>query len=161
MFCSKCGIKLQEEKKQEEVRPDEELPMNWYKFVIYFEIWSGFVMYLIMGFVLLTGYDNEFMYYRYPELQNVNVSFSLIFFAIAVWVLMIRQKLVKFKKDSSDSYIICSIISNVVLLIYNIIICDVINTNVAEYVVNFAAMAVVTACEYFYFKKRKHLFIND
>jgi len=147
------------------------LPMNWFKFLIYFSLFAGGVLDIISGFSLISGISyGEYKNYYYSffgGLQAFDIIFGLMTIGVGVYLFITRFQLSGYKKKGPMFAVLVYAINAGVTLIqligYIIILGDsfdfsssIFSRNVIMIIVN---LAMVFANKV-YFDKRKHLFVN-
>lgn len=149
-----------------------DMPMNWFKFIIYFQLFAGCVLSVILGFVSLTGaqYDGyaEMVYRFFPDLQTADVLYGLMLIAAGVFAIVARGRLSKFCENGPKmyyGYLIAQIVIPIIYLVMaNSALGDVTRYANIDYTSTYANLgtnAVMLACNVIYFNKRKHLFVNS
>ena len=126
-FCTNCGAKVGETAVAE---PAVQLPMKWYKFLIYFALFLGAVVNLISGVNFLTGNiyvvqsageaSAELVYTYFSGLQTVDMVYGIGMIAIAAYGIYTRFMLAKFKAVAPKCVVILYIVGAVWGLIYNL-----------------------------------------
>ncbi len=123
MFCTKCGASLPEDAlvcmecgtsvsdmKTEplEIPLDNlNLPMKWYKFLIYFSLIAGAILNVFTGIQFLTGslyeiapgVSAEMVYDAFPGLKGVDMAMAFASFFTAAFGLYTRHRLATYRKD--------------------------------------------------------------
>lgn len=145
-------------------------PMKWFKFLIYFSLWAGAVLNLLNGILFLTGaqYEGakELVYALYSGLQTVDVVTGLLCIALAIFGIVTRFALAKYKKVGPKLLIIGYVGVIVVNLFYVVGTSIVLPELVGEiidyqsYIVGCIGNAVMIILNYIYFNKRSHIFVN-
>lgn len=171
-FCPNCGAT--QDVQQNGFQPNSnmydtqhvELPMNWYKFLIYFALFLGAISNAYTGIQMLTGAHYEgsatYVYAFYSSLKVIDIVVGIACIGLAVLAIVVRQKLANFKSDGPRFLTILYVASIAVSLIYILLITIVVGngvfniSNVAS-VISSGAMIFVNKI---YFEKRQHLFVN-
>ena len=159
------------------------LGMNWYKFIIYFQLFACAVINLFVGSMYISGeiynlqsasdnYSSHFGYsvskliYEYfSELKAIDVMYGIISLGIAVFAIVVRMRLAKFKKDGPIFYYILQGVSIVASIIYMTIFI-IIMSDIREFTIPSSLISSLTTSiillviNIIYFNKRKHLFVN-
>lgn len=149
------------------------MPMNWFKFIIYFQLFASCVLNVISGFVVLTGShyggDAEAVYRIFSGLQTADILYGLMLLGIAVFAIVVRTRLAKFSSNGPKMYLGFLGASIVIPIIYLVAANMAISESYwGRYVeldytspsVNIATSVILLCCNVAYFNKRKHLFVN-
>ena len=89
----------------------KELGMEWFKFIIYFQLFAFCIIALYNGFKQLLGIYNvegkdvsRIIYNSYPNLRIIDIIFGIIFIVIGVAAIFVRFQLAEFKKNGPIFY---------------------------------------------------------
>lgn len=142
------------------------LPMKWYKFVIWVQLFLNALSMLGSGVLTITGLQygesREWVYYFYGGMRVLDVIVGLIAGVLCVGAIYVRQQLAKFKRNATKLYIyyLIAVLSLQVLyiLLTSLIIGSLALT--ASDAGGIIGSAVLIMCNYVYFMKRQHLFVN-
>lgn len=190
-FCLKCGTELQTSSSiyesanqsgecgysnvsSDSVPLKNEYPMKWFKFLIYFALFFGaliefvYGMNYIMGTIYLSQTGGqvtaEMVYAMYgTPLKIWDVLYGLIMLATAVFSIITRFKLAKFKQNGPKFLYILYIAGAALALVYNIgvaLITDVEGIFNVPYIISIIFTGIVVFANYKYFSKRDKLFCN-
>lgn len=199
-FCAYCGTVLQDEQKfcpncgapsgEEVTRTGnsytpppayapanslgvQELPMNWYKFVIWFQLFANALLNAISSVTAVTGAQYagaaEQVYTFVPMLKPVDLIYGSLLLGCAIFALVVRGRLKKFCKDGPVLYYVLFIIQMVLTVVYLVATSAVISgsilansyePNYASTISSLLSTVVMLVCNVIYFNKRKALFIN-
>ena len=190
-FCENCGAALQgdavgyEAANQNDIYGDSKssvyakslknkYPMKWFKFLIYFALFFGafieFVMGLnyIMGTIYLAQTNGnvsaEMVYAIYgTPLKIWDVIYGLTILGAAVFSIITRFALSKYKKNGPKFLYILYIAGAVLGLIYNIgvvLITGIGGTAIFTSSVGMIMTGIIVFANYKYFSKRSELFCN-
>lgn len=151
------------------LKPD--LPMKWYKFLIYFSLFVVAASYLLAGIMnftgnsfLLFGFDSETLYSTNDGLRILDIGYGIVYIAMIPFVMYVRSSLSDFKKGAPDIFYICSAADCVITVSYivfsQIITEDSILQEAGEIVGDILGKITYIALNINYFNKRKHLFVN-
>ena len=138
---------------------NKELGMKWFHFLIYFVLWLNAGAYVLLGFLLL-GF----------AVDTLDMVYAGILLGFAVFCLITRSRLAKFKKGAPGCLYAVYILGNVVLvLFFNIISWMVTSGSLTDLVAMLldpsllsaiVGTIIAVAINKVYFNKRKHLFVN-
>ena len=165
-----------EEYKEMTQSSKSELGMKWFKFLIYFILFSEAAENLAQAvsliFNLKIEYFQELFDLKYfdGDMRAFGIFFGFIYLIPAVSAVFIRFDLAKFKKGSPTKYIVFEIYSQIITWVYSLFIalCKLEGFPVTTLIRAFIAVTVGCVLGGFiyiypnvvYFKNRKHLFIN-
>lgn len=150
-------------------QPQTELPMNWFNFIIYFQLFASCVMAAYTAITMITGsiWDSQgipgsLVYAMFPSLRIICIITGIAEIGVAVVSILCRQKLAGFKKGGPQLYwglMAANIVLSLFLLIaFSAVLGEpVISTNAVTQLVVGAVMLGVNIV---YFRKRMHLFVN-
>lgn len=185
-FCGVCGKAVEEPEKVESVAvtpqaekvktvpPMPELPMKWFKFIIYAQLFLSALSLVFSGFMKITGLeygaDAEYFYYFCPPIKVIDIVYGLLLLAVAALAIVIRQKLAHYKAGAPNIYIAYPAILAAVNFAY-IIAQIVALAGVSSIEMDIAVIigqiwgsilqcGILIPVNYVYFKKRRHLFVN-
>ena len=88
----------------------DELPMKWYKFLIYFALFFAAIIDLINGIKYISGnqygstYLNELVYIKFPTLKPIDIMMGIVMILIGIASIITRCH------DTSFSYMISFLI---------------------------------------------------
>ena len=189
-FCENCGAALQvdtagyEAANQNDIYGDSKssdyakalnkYPMKWFKFLIYFALFFGAFIELVMGLNYIMGtiyfaqtngkVSAEMVYAIYgTPLKIWDVAYGLIMLGAAVFSIITRFALSKYKKNGPKFLYIVYIAGAVLGLIYNIgvvLITGVDGTVIFPSFVSMIMTGIIVFANYKYFSKRSELFCN-
>ena len=137
----------------------KELGMKWFHFLIYCVLWLNAGVCALLGFLLLGLVGDAF-----------TTAYGIAMLAFAVFCLITRSRLAKFKKGAPGCLYAFYILGDVVLvLVFNIISWMVTGGSLNDLVImlldpafisNVVGMIIMVSLNKVYFNKRKHLFVN-
>lgn len=145
-----------------------ELPMRWYKFLIYFSLWISAATNIMYGVRYIGGMEQtEEMIAQFPMLKTVDLFYGILTLGMGVLALFTRFALANYKKSAPKLIVGLYTYGFVISLVYNVVVLaltssiyepvDFIITGMSvgtSFIMNIAMIA----CNYVYFKKRKRLF---
>lgn len=180
MYCENCGNQILDETKpcsscgqMPEKRYDDgegpklvDYPMKWFKFLIYFSLFFGAVVNLINSFPYFTGTmygENMYLVYMiYPAQKAVDVTFGIIMIALAIYQIVTRFALARYKACGPKMLYILYASSVVFEFLYCAVATAVTGINCFDWVGLIARLVVAVlfiALNYKYFKKREAYFV--
>lgn len=188
-YCSNCGVPQQPySQKPYQQAPNRsyqpvsnqpyggsnELPMKWFKFVIYFQLFANCVMNAISAISTFSGgqyQGNAELVYSYIDgLKGVDTIYGVLLLGLAVFAIIARTRLAKFCVDGPKSYHILLVAQMAVSVFYIIAVNSAVsNSFIAAYyepdytsvIGSLVGTGAMLACNIAYFKKRIHLFVNN
>ena len=149
-----------------------EMGMKWHKFLIYFSLWAGAVLYVISGMLLITGgiynssgVSSSMIYAYYGSLKTVDVIFGLLYIALACYLIYTRFQLARFKFGAPSKLTICYVLGVVIAVAYmigvssatDLSISDMMDSRTTTQIITSIAMIIINKV---YYDKRSHLFVN-
>lgn len=151
--------------------PSSLLPMNWYKFLIYFGLFAGAVLNAINGIQLLSGsiYDGaaELVYYVFEDLKTVDVLAGLAMLALAGFGIYTRMRLAGYCSNGPQMLTYLYVASAVASLLYIIGVnaalgdySSYLEMDYSSYIVSLVTSAVMVFANKTYFQKRASMFVN-
>ena len=191
-FCPSCGATVQGAPGQQPVpyNPQPNLPMKWFKFVIWVQLFLAALYALSNAVRFLTGttFGNKTdLYYEMLNgLRATDIVFGLMYVGIIVLAIYVRQQLAGFKKGAPEHYLRFIIIANAVGIAYAFAIIVIVVTTLTDaipglsfsdvigmmaddpdvqsgfiqLVVPLIVLIVMYVLNKIYFDKRAHLFVN-
>ena len=137
----------------------KEMGMKWFHFLIYCVLWLNAGVCALLGFLLLGLVGDAF-----------TTAYGIAMLAFAVFCLITRSRLAKFKKGAPGCLYAVYILGNVVLvLFFNIISWMALSGSLTDLVAMLldpsllsaiVGTIIAVAINKVYFNKRKHLFVN-
>lgn len=143
-----------------------ELPMRWYKFVIWVQLFLNALLNVVSGIMTMTGahYQGQatVVYMVYGSLKGLDIVMGIITFALAGGAIWVRQMLSKFKKMGPTAYVILLASNGIISLLYAIMVSAIIRLNTFNATVISQIIVNIALCigNYIYFNKRKDMFVN-
>lgn len=178
-FCTKCGSQMSEGQTvcpacgaaQGASGSQPDMPMKWYKFLIYFALFAGAVINGIQGILLVTGkyYDviagngaSALVYMFYGSLRFIDIIFGLALIGVAVIAVMTRQKLAGYSADGPKMLMTYYVLSTAVSVVYALLASIVTGQNFfsGSVLLSLVISIVMIFINKVYFEKRAHLFNN-
>ena len=165
-YCPYCGWHVSGEQSWAPAPYREEMPLKWFKFIIYVQLFLNALGYLITGMQLLTGLlygqYRAAAYAGYPGLQAVDVIMGILSLGLMVMALVVRQKLAKFRRGAPRLYLIWIAAGIVVGVFYLVAASLVLGQLVmtGSIVGNLLGNVLLILLNLVYFQKREHLFVN-
>ena len=180
LVCPRCGAEMsvyarRTHESGADANPYTSLvPMNWYKFLIYFSIYASAITSFVSGIMFLTGYiysiqsgGNTNAYMIYVQFGKGLMLSDMVYGALsvvyAVFGLVVRKRLASFKKNSPVLFYIWCAMGIIISAGYAIaigIFGGVPNSFGASFIPQIITEAVYIYINYIYFSKRKQFFVN-
>lgn len=145
-----------------------ELPMNWYKFLIWIALWINAAANIMFGVQYIGGSaQTEEILAAFPILKTVDIVYGVLTVGLAVLALYTRFALAGYKRNAPKLIVGVYAYGLVTSLIYNIAVLMITSSaydqvtliiTLMSVIVSTALSAAMVGCNYVYFKKRKHLF---
>ena len=146
------------------------LPMNYYKFAIWVQLFLGALVYAVQGLGLLFGFwyeavsgiNAQWFYLFVPAMLIVDILFGLLYLAMAVGAVYTRQQMAHFKKNGPDLYYLFLIAGMVLSFLYAVlqgIICST-GSGISSAISSLVGSGVVLVLCRIYFEKRRSMFCN-
>jgi hypothetical protein len=150
-----------------------EMPMKWYKFLIYFALFFAAFLNVYNGIQILTGSQytyngndqSDLVYSYFSGLKVIDFIYGLLILGLAVFLIITRQKLKNFSKQG-PKFIMVLYIANIgfslfylftVTIITDIKLSELLTTRFITSIIVALVMIFVNKS---YFDKRVHLFVN-
>ena len=178
-FCLKCGTALQTTEGNNvgygySIPAKPEYPMKWFKFLIYFALFFGAFLEFCFAISYFTGsiyfsqtngqVSAEMVYGMYgAPLKILDVLYGVVTLGAAVFSIVTRFRLAKFKANGPKCLYILYIVGGLAGLVYNIgvsMITGVSGIFNSSFISSIVATAIVVWANYKYFSKRDELFNN-
>lgn len=147
-------------------------PMKWYKFLIYFGLWAGAVLNALTAISSFMGTQYgesvDQVYAKFGGLRILDICHGVLLLVFAAFLIFVRFQLAGYKKNAPQLLLIAYAASFVIEIIYLILgfvvlsksdvsFSDVVGSSGIGSVIS---MVVVILTNKVYFDKRKHLFVN-
>lgn len=165
---SQKGDLLFNEKNETSSNQNQELPMNWFQFVIYIQLFVNMVLNLVNAGNLIGGIiyikqgtEATTVYSMYPKLVVTDKLCGVMYLALVVLAIFVRQGLAKYKKYGPNLYLLFIIAQAVVQGIYNLTQYLIVQSGDFSAAISqiFICIIMIVANK-IYFDRRKKLFIN-
>lgn len=157
--------------------PVPELPMKWFKFLIYLSLFVAAFSNLVNGIAYITGHIYEMqeqveaatVYDAFPAMRPVDILFGIYQIAAAAYCLVVRQSLAQFKAIGPKLLIGLYGATACATVLYEVATGIVLAAAGAEFDVtsvigscigSVLGFVVMYFCNKTYFEKRNHLFVN-
>lgn len=138
--------------------------MKWYKFVIYVQLFLSAIVNFCNAATYFAGLhyqgNAESVYYFFPNMRALDIVMGIFCMALAVFAIVVRQRLAKFKKDGPMLYLILFGIQAALNMLYLSFATGITGINAFDASVCSAIVApiVLLVTNKVYFEKRKDLF---
>lgn len=175
-FCPNCGVTLQDMQQASFTRQNDYqrnqvnsmMPMNWYKFLIYFSLFVTALVYVYTAFQGFTGaqYGGSaaLVYAYFKALKVVDMAMAISCVGLAVFSILVRQKLANYQSDGPKMLTILYVLGTIVPIIYVVLATAVIGDGSGEIISSMLPSVLGNIVMIFvnkkYFDNRKHLFNN-
>ena len=174
LFCPNCGNTLnQQSQPSNQLQQDTpDMPMKWFKFVIYFQLFASCVLNAISGISALKSIqflDGLDMLGDLSVVVIADVVYGVVLLGLAVYAIVARMKLAKFSANGPKTYftflgaqLAVGLIYNIasIILIHAVGMADYVEFNYTSMISSAVSAAIMLACNVTYFNKRMHLFKN-
>lgn len=151
------------------VPAQESRPMNWFKFVIYVQLFLGALVNVgqairIVAVVAYQSGENSqaWIYFYYPSLKAVDCIYAFCLLGMAAAAIAVRMMLAKYKNGAPTMYFIYLIGIRCIDLVYSLIVCAICDdfSLLATQIPYIIVTVVLVWTNIIYFSKRSHLFVN-
>lgn len=172
-FCPNCGATLDVQRTAFQPNShmdygyDATLPMNWYKFLIYFALFLGALSNANTGIQMVTGghYDGyaSYVYSYFPVLKTIDIVMGIACIAIAVFAIVVRQKLANYKMDGPKMLLYLYLANMAISLVYVLLLMMIVGSEFVDFTLILPSVVVSVIMIFVnktYFDKRSHLFVN-
>ena len=181
-FCPNCGTPTQPTAPTQSYNYEQsynynptpqngpDMPMKWYKFLIYFSLFAGAILNGISGLNFLTGTvygsDSSLVYSVFDGLRVLDIIMGVGLLGFAVLAIYTRMRLAGYYSNAPKLICITYAASAVLNLIYIIGILVILPSYALEYInftstiANIVSSFIMVGANYVYFNKRSHLFVN-
>ena len=191
-YCTECGAKLPvqpdsvpnvpqpaiQEAPAYEAQPvmteaasavqERPVKLKWFKFLIYFALWSGGILTALYSFAYFTGtvlgigIDTELVYSYYPLQRVFHIFSGLENIAYGVFAIYTRYRLAQFRRNGPACLYALYIAQFVFALLVQVVTSLILGEWLEGYsfVANFLVFGLILGLNMKYFRKRKHLFVN-
>lgn len=147
--------------------------MKWFKFIIWVQLFLSALLLAALSLALFTGshYMTEYgsardlVYLFFQGLQIVDIIFAVVFLALAVWCVVVRMGLAKFKKGAPTQYLVLLGVNIVAQTLYAVALAVITGVEIFDAMgPSSLAQIVVSIVMVFvnkiYFDKRAYMFTN-
>ena len=146
-----------------------DMPMKWFKFVIYVQLFLAALVNLGSAVQALTGsqYNGEadLVYAFFPALKTADTLYGILCIAAAVFAIVTRFQLSGYRANGPKFYIGLLVANIVIPIIYGVMASSAMSGFDTSSIWSSTAGSMVGSvillvCNIIYFNKRKHLFVN-
>lgn len=150
-----------------------QMPMKWYKFLIYFSLFAGAALNCYNAIQILTGKQYTYngfnqsdrIYSYYSGLQAVDIIYGLLIIVLSMFGIVTRQKLKGFSKQGPKFILWFYVGSLILSLTYLVIVTLITEIQLSEllstrFVTSITTGIIMIFANKTYFANREHLFIN-
>lgn len=143
-----------------------QLPMNWFKFLIYFALFASGVLNIISGITAMTGSQygglQGLVYMYFGGLQALDIIYGICCIALGAFAIYVRMRLAGYYKNGPQMLNVLYIAAVALSLIYvigvSIVVGGDVPLNFASTIVSAGVSVAMVVANTVYFKKRAHLF---
>lgn len=157
----------------------QEMPMKWFKFIIYFQLFANCFFNLVTGILYLNGTiyitqgltekQVELAYELLPDFQSLDQFYGIAMIIIGIFAIIVRQFLAKYKKNGPTFYYVFLAVNMILPIVYMVALSSIMQeldagSNLFDASSMGSSVAVSIAmlvANIGYFNKRKHLFQNN
>ena len=144
----------------------KEYSMKWYKFIIYVHLFFTALRSIGSAYVFFSGSlyqgNANAVYAAFSGMKTLDMLMGIINIGIAVFCIIVRQKLANFKKEGPDWYLTLIGLSLATSIMYigMASIITGINLMNSSIVPSIVEIIVLLVANRIYFDNRKELFVN-
>ena len=161
------------------VPAQQQYPMKWFKFLIYFTLFANALFYLadaigsLFGVqYMILGYEPDFIYSLVDNLKMVDSVFGVIHLGFAAAYVIVRFQLAGFKRNGPKMLYILTGVETVFSILYTICtyvifdslpyseLTEIMASDIGSIVGTIVGAVIFLCTNITYFNKRKSLFIN-
>ena len=145
-----------------------QLPMRWYKFLIYVALWFSAAVNILGAIPYFTGTSQtEEMLSRFPILATTDLIYGVLTLGMGVLAVMTRFALANYKQNAPRLVVGLYAYGLVISVVYNAIVLSITSSaydtvnmiiTIMSVITSAVISAVMVGCNYVYFKKRRYLF---
>ncbi len=149
------------------------MPMNWFKFLIYFSLFAGAALNIINGILGLTGGqysgDADLVYAVFGGLQIVDIIYGLFCVALGAFMIYVRFQLAGYRANGPKYVLVVYAAAASISFIYAIAVSVIISESysgfdtssiISSAIVNIITSVIMIVANKVYFDKRKFMFVN-
>ena len=160
--CPHCGTTIQPESNF--IYPD--MPMKWYKFLVYFSLIFSAIINALVGFVSFITACESLLYS--PILGFWDMLYAVAIMILAIYCLVVRHQLKHYRRFAPYLYLALLVIPDILDFVHGIIsyilyilIYGIFPTpTIFPFLLGICMTSIMFACNFIYFHKRRHLFQN-
>ncbi len=148
----------------------QQYPLGWHKFLIYFSLWAGGVINLLSAIRVLTGFmyqwDGYSMAYRvysmYPGLKTLDYLYGMALIVIGGFFIFVRFQLAAFRRGAPKFLIGLYAVGTAVSVIYSVAASAIVGINMidAGSIGSLSGSMTMIIINYIYYRNRASLFVN-
>lgn len=169
-FCPTCGTpaRIYNTTPAQPTQPD--MPMKWFKFLIYFSLFASAVLNAISGFRFVSGTiygeSSGQIYSVFSNLKILDMIIGVVSIAFAGLAIYTRVRLAGFFANGPKLVCITYAAGAIINIVYIVGILTILPSYATEYIdfssniTNIVVSILMVGANYVYFNKRSHLFVN-
>lgn len=150
--------------------PQQEYPLGWHSFLIYFSLWAGGVMNILNAIGVLSGFFYQSggysmayeVYFMYPDLKTLDYLYGMSLIAIGGFFIYVRFQLAGFRRGAPKLLIGLYVAATAISLIYSVAVSSIVGASVADTssIGSLLGSVIMIVINYVYYRNRASLFVN-
>ena len=151
--------------------PYKGFPMKWHKFLVYFALWAGAVVNLVLAIQMIKGEhygaSSSSVYSLFPAMKYVDIAYSVLLLALVLFQVVTVIRLMGLKRGAPKLLITLYVVNLILGIAYlgaaYIIASKYVsigNLLSPSLIAGFAVSGIMIFANVTYYKKREVLFVN-
>lgn len=138
------------------------MPMKWFKFVIYFQLFAFAVINLWNALVAFADPGLPLLARDYPAIGILYTVYEVALVALAVYAVIVRSRLAKFKKNGPRSYLSLQGMSIACSVLYTTLLTILVKHFITDFnvITSLFSSILMLILNKKYFDKRAYLFVQ-